>query len=99
MHSCSAGNTVHWTAGLACKGGQGFFQKIWQEGTKQNIRKVWGAIQKRAPARNLRGVGGMPPPPPKKFLACRSSEIDSDAIWGNLGGKNCGPIFNSLFCS
>ena len=42
----------------------------------------------------FRGVWGHAPP--RKLLAFRSSEIDSDAIWDNLGGKNRNHI-SSLF--
>ena len=38
-------------------------------------------------AHHLGGSGDMPPPP-RKVLAFRSSEIDFDAIWANLGGKS-----------
>ena len=34
-------------------------------------------------------------PPPRKILVCRSSEIDFDAIWANLGGK-IAIIFSTL---
>ena len=33
---------------------------------------------------------------PRKFLAFRSSEIDSDAIWAKVGGKNRNRIFISF---
>ena len=34
--------------------------------------------------------------PQENVLAFRSSEIDFDAIWANLGGKNEGIIFISF---
>ena len=37
--------------------------------------------------------GGLGACPPRKFLAFRPSEIDSDAIWANLGGKNRNHLF------
>ena len=47
----------------------------------------------------LRPRSGGIPPPPRKILAFRSSEIDSDAIWANLGGKNRNHIqFAKITC-
>ena len=41
----------------------------------------------------FRGVWGHAPP--EKILVCRSSEIDFDTIWANLGGKIAN-IFSTL---
>ena len=50
-------------------------------------------------SKTFRGVWGHAP---RKFLAFRSSEIDSDTIWANLGGKNRNHIvisFSMTSCS
>ena len=89
-HGCLWGNS--YTGGKP--GTPGFLlENITRGGKTQHRESLRGRLNSEQQCTIKGGLGACPP---MKFLAFRSCEIDSDAIWANLGGKNRNHI-SSLF--